>query len=392
MNVVTLSARNLTRNRFRTTLTILGVVVAILAFLALRTVVYAWTVATEVAPKDRLVTRNKVTFIMPLPKRYFERVRQTPGVKTATYANWFGGRDPLHEQEMFSTLAVDTETVLDVYTEMKVPSDQVEAWKQDRTGAIVGDVLAQKLGWKIGDRINLQSGIYFTPPDDPWTFTIRGIYEATARSVDRSTLLFHWNYLNDRLPEGKRNDVGWIISRVNDPTKSAEISQAIDREFDSSDIQTASQDERSFNASFLASISAVLKAIDIVSIVILCIMMLVLGNTIAMGVRERTNEYGVLRALGFSRAKLAGFVVGESMVAGLVGGIGGVLLAYPFVERGMGRWLEENMGMFFPFFRIEFSTVALALVLALVLSAVAALVPAWRVTQLNVIDALRRVE
>lgn len=392
MNVVTLSARNLTRNRFRTTLTILGVVVAILAFLALRTVVYAWTVATEVAPKDRLVTRNKVTFIMPLPKRYFERVRQTPGVKTATYANWFGGRDPLHEQEMFSTLAVDTETVLGVYTEMKVPPDQVEAWKQDRTGAIVGDVLAQKLGWKIGDRINLQSGIYFTPPDDPWTFTIRGIYEATARSVDRSTLLFHWNYLNDRLPEGKRNDVGWIISRVNDPSKSAEISQAIDREFDSSDIQTASQDERSFNASFLASISAVLKAIDIVSIVILCIMMLVLGNTIAMGVRERTNEYGVLRALGFSRAKLAGFVVGESMVAGLLGGIGGVLLAYPFVERGMGRWLEENMGMFFPFFRIEFSTVALALVLALVLSAVAALVPAWRVTQLNVIDALRRVE
>lgn len=392
MNVVTLSARNLTRNRFRTTLTIVGVVVAILAFLALRTVVYAWTVATEVAPKDRVVTRNKVTFIMPLPKRYFERVRQTPGVKKATFANWFGGRDPLHEQEMFSTLAVDTESVLDVYTEMKVPPDQAEAWKQDRTGAIVGDVLAQKLGWKIGDRITLQSGIYFTPPDNPWTFTIRGIYEATARSVDRSTLLFHWNYLNDRLPEGKRNDVGWIISRVTDPGKSAEICQAIDREFDSSDIQTASQDERSFNASFLASISAVLKAIDIVSIVILCIMMLVLGNTIAMGVRERTNEYGVLRALGFSRAKLAGFVVGESMVAGLLGGIGGVLLAYPFVERGIGRWLEENMGMFFPFFRIELSTVVLALVLALVLSAVAALIPAWRVTQLNVIDALRRVE
>lgn len=392
MNVVTLAARNLTRNRFRTSLTVLGVVVAILAFLALRTVIYAWTVATEVAPKDRVVTRNKVTFIMPLPKRYFERVQQTPGVKKATYASWFGGRDPRNEREMFSTLAVDTQTIFEVYTEMRVPPEQLETWKQDRTGAIVGDVLAQKLGWKIGDRITLESGIYFTPPDNPWTFTVRGIYQATARSVDRSTLMFHWDYLNDRLPESKRNDVGWIISRVTDPAKSAEISQAIDREFDSSDIQTASQDERSFNASFLASISAVLKAIDIVSVVILCIMMLVLGNTIAMGVRERTNEYGVLRALGFSRAQLAGFVVGESVFAGILGALGGVLLAYPFVERGMGRWLEENMGMFFPFFRIEFSTVVAALALALILSAVAALIPAWRVTQLNVIDALRRVE
>ncbi|MGC4067500.1 MAG: FtsX-like permease family protein [Polyangiaceae bacterium] len=179
---------------------------------------------------------------------------------------------------------------------------------------------------------------------------------------------------------------------MNDPKRSADIGQVIDRGFDDSDTQTLSQDERSFNASFLASISAVLKAIDIVSLVILSIMMLVLGNTIAMGVRERTNEYGVLRALGFSRYQLAGLVVGESVAAGLVGGLAGVLLAYPLVERGMGRWLEENMGAFFPFFRIDPMTSVAAVLIALVLSMLAALLPAWQVTKLDVIEALRRVE
>lgn len=392
MNTLGLSARNLSRNRFRTALTILGVIVAMLAFLSLRTVIYSWTVAAEVAPKDRLVTRNKVTFIMPLPRHYFERVKQTPGIKALTFANWFGGRDPNNEREFFSTLAVDTDTIFDVYNEMKVPAEQLEAWKQDRSGAIVGDVLANKMGWKIGDKVTLISGIFFAPPDNPWTFTVRGIYAATARSVDRSTFMFHWNFFNERMPERSKDQIGWIISRVNDPSQTANLSQVVDRYFDDRDIQTASQDERSFNASFLASISAVLKAIDIVSIVILCIMMLVLGNTIAMGVRERTNEYGVLRALGFSRGKLAALVVGESVTAGVVGGVAGVALAYPLVQNGMGRWLEENMGVYFPFFRIAPATAILAVALAIVLSAVAALVPAWRVTKLDVIEALRRVE
>lgn len=392
MNTVVLSARNLSRNRFRTALTILGVIVAMLAFLSLRTVIYSWTVAAEVAPKDRLVTRNKVTFIMPLPKHYFERVKRTPGIKASTFANWFGGRDPNNEREFFSTLAVDTSTIFDVYNEMKVPDDQLAAWKEDRSGAVIGDVIAKKMGWKIGDKVTLISGIFFALPDNPWTFTIRGIYAATARSVDRSTFMFHWSFLNDRLPERDKDQVGWIISRVNDPSQTADLSLVVDRAFDDRDVQTATQDERSFNASFLASISAVLKAIDIVSIVILCIMMLVLGNTIAMGVRERTNEYGVLRALGFSRGKLAVLVVGESVTAGVVGGIAGVALAYPLVQNGMGRWLEENMGVYFPFFRIAPGTALLAVGLAVVLSAVAALIPAWRVTKLDVIEALRRVE
>lgn len=392
MTSLGLSARNLLRNRFRTLLTIVGIAVAILTFITLRTVIYAWTVAAEVAPKDRVVTRNKVSFVVPLPKRYFEQVQRMQGVKAATFANWFGGRDPKHEHEFFASLASDTNTIFEVYNEMQVPPDQLEAWKQDRTGAVVGDVIASKMGWKIGDKVTLESGIYYAPPDNPWTFTIRGIYTATARSVDRSTFVFHWNFLNDRQSERTRDYVGWIISRVVQPSHAADLCQAIDRGFDESEIQTLSQDERSFNASFLASMSAVLKAIDIVSMVILVIMMLILGNTIAMGVRERTNEYGVLRALGFSRWHLGGLVLGESVTAGALGSLGGLLISYPLVERGIGRWLEENMGAFFPFFRIDPQMALWAVLLAIGLSVLAAILPAWQVAQLKVVDALRRVE
>lgn len=387
-----MAARNVLRNRFRTILTILGVAVSILAFVSLRTLIYSWTVFAEVAPKDRLVTRNKISFVMDLPKRYLSKIAEVPGITSSTYANWFGGRHPQHPKEFFASLASDTDTIFSVYNEMKVEPDALQAWKEDRQGAIVGDVLAKQFDWKVGDRVNLESGIYFTPPDDPWTFTIRGIYQATARSVDRSTFIFHWKYLNERVPQAMKDQVGWFISRVKDPQHTADIAKEVDRRFEDAEIQTLSQDERTFNASFLASMDAILKAIDIVSIVILVIMMLILGNTIAMGVRERTNEYGALRALGYSAGHLSLFVLVESMTAGLLGGLLGVGLSYPIVERGIGRWLEENMGAFFPFFRINTSIAGVAMLLALILAGVAALVPAWRVARLNVVDALRRVE
>ncbi len=391
MTLAGLAVRNLLRNRVRTLLTILGIAISVLTFITLRTVVYAWTVATEVAPKDRVVTRHKVTFVMSLPKRYIDTVRAIPGVRAATFANWFGGKDPNHETEFFSTLAADTDTVFDVYNEMKVSADVLAKWKEDRSGAIVGDALAQKLGWKIGDRVTLESGIYPTTPEQPWTFTISGIYTATAKSVDRSTFVFHWARLNDLLPESRKNQIGWVVSRIEQSGRAAEISQTIDRAFESQEIQTLSQDERSFNASFLAGISAVLSALDLVSLVILGIMCLILGNTIAMGVRERTNEYGAMRALGFSRAHLFGFVLGESIAAGLIGGGMGILISYPIVERGMGRWLEENMGAYFPYFRIELPTLGLAISLVLVLSVLSGALPAWQASRLRVTDALRQV-
>ena len=387
MTFLGLSAKNALRNRFRTVLTVLGVAIAVLAFVMLRTVVWAYNVGVEAAAPDRIVTRHKVTFVMQLPKRYIDTIRQEPGVTVATWANWFGGKDPKHDREFFSTLAVDPETYFQVYTDVAVAPADLAAFKENRRGAIVGDVIAKKFGWKVGDKVSLKSPIF---PGD-WEFSISGIYTATRKSVDRSTFLFHWNYLNEGMAARQRDQIGWVVAKVSNPARTADMSLAIDRKFDERDTQTLSQSEGAFNASFLGMFTAVLKAIDVVSIVIIGIMMLILGNTIAMGARERTQEYGALRAIGFLPRHLAVFVLGESFTIGVLGGTVGLLLSYPIVQLGMGRFLEENMGSFFPYFRISPGNALLAMLLAVGMSLVAAGIPAWNVTRLRVVDALRRV-
>lgn len=391
MTFASIAARNLLRNKLRTALTILGVAVAITTFLLLRTVVSAWTVAADHAAKDRLVIRHKVTFVMTMPLRYLEKTRGVPGVKAATFANWFGGKDPSHDKEFFATMAVDSESFFEVMNEYLITPEERAAYLEDRTGAVVGDVLAKKLGWKLGDRVTLESGIYPAPPDDPWTFTVRGIYTATAKTADRSSFLFHFKYLNEGLPQARRDEIGWIMARVTDPSKTARIGLAIDQVFDAEDPQTLSQDEHTFNASFLAGISAVLRAIDVVSLAILGIMVLVLGNTIAMGVRERTSEYGTMRAIGFLPKHIAVFILGEAAVLGLAGGVFGIVTGYPFVDKAVGRWLEQNMGVFFPYFRVPPSMVAASLLLAVGLGVTSAILPARQAMKLRVTEALRRV-
>jgi putative ABC transport system permease protein len=316
-----------------------------------------------------------------------EDVQSAPHIKAVTWANWFGAKDPKHDDEFFSTLAVDAASYFVVYDEMKVSPEELDTFKHDRQGAIVGDVLAKKLGWKVGDKVALQSGIYA----GDWQFTIDAIYTATAKSVDRSTLVFHWDYMNDALPPARRDHVGWIISRVDDPSRVADIGVQLDKVFDDRDTQTLSQDERSFNTSFLAMFSAVLKAMDIVSAVILLIMTLVLGNTIAMGVRERSGEYGVLRAIGFRPGHVALWVVAESLVTASIGGALGVALAWPFINLVVGRIIEESMGSIFPYFHLEPNNMLLAMILSAALGAAAAAIPAWRASQLRVVDAVRRV-
>jgi putative ABC transport system permease protein len=387
MRLRLLAAKNLWRNKFRTSLTILGGAMAILTFLLLRTVVASWTAGVEHGAKDRVVVRHKISFVMTLPKRYVDEIKALRGVKTATWANWFGAKNPKQEREFFANIAVDPATLFEVYDELLVPEDQKVQWRQDRTGAIVGDVLAKKFGWKVGDKVVLSGTIF---PGN-WEFRISGIYTAVRKSVDRSTFFFHWSYLNDLAPPVFRDRIGWVVVRVDDPSRTAELCSAIDKHFDDREIQTVSQSERAFNLSFLGMFSAVLKAIDIVSLAILVIMLLILGNTIAMGVRERTNEYGVLRAIGFSPGHIATMILGEAALTGALGGGLGLLLAYPFIQRGFGRWIEENMGAFFPFFRIETKTAVIALGLTIGLGLLAALPSVIRALRLKVVDALRHI-
>jgi putative ABC transport system permease protein len=379
--------RNLSRNKVRVGLTVLGVSVAIVAFLLLRTVSWAWGAASANSAKDRIVTRHKVTFVLPLPKRYVDDVRATPHVARATWATWFGGQDPRHDREFFMTLAVDSATYFDVYREGKLSQAELEAFQHDRQGAVVGDQLAKKLGWNIGDKVALQSGTF---PGE-WQFTIDGIYTATAKAVNRSEFLFHWDYLNDSVPPSRRDQVGWIASAVDDPSRVAEVSAALDRRFEGHEVPTLSQDENTFNRTFLAMFAAVLQAMDLISVVILVILMLILGNTIAMAVRERTGEYAVLRAVGFLPRHVALWVVAEALVMGAAGGLLGIGVAWPFINLVVGRFVEENMGSYLPVFRLEAPAMIVGATLAALLGGAAALLPAGRTSQLRVGDAVRKV-
>ena len=386
MNLLSVAAKNASRNRLRTALTTIAVSTAIVAFVLLRTVVDAWHVGVEHGARDRLATRNKVSLILPLPKRYVDTVKQTEGVKAVTWANWFGGKHPAHPNEFFATLAVDAPSFLEVYDEASLPADQRQKWLETKQGAILGDVLARKLGLQVGSRVTLESPIF---PGE-WQFEICGIYTATKKSLDRSQFFFHWEYFNEGVPPQAKDQVGWVLARIDSPERSANISAAVDRVFEEKDVQTATMSERNMNNAFMAMLSALLRAIDVVTAIILGIMGMLLGNTIAMSVRERTSEYGVLRAIGFSPRHVALFVLGEALTIGVLSGLAGLAVAYPLVS-GLGRFLEEQVGAIFPYFEVAPSTAVIAVLATVGLAVASALVPAYRVSKLSVVDSLRRV-
>jgi putative ABC transport system permease protein len=387
VNLARVAVKNVGRNWFRASLTMLGVAVAMLAFVLLRTVLSSWTSSAEFAAQDRVATRHKITFVMSLPKRYAEDVRSIPGITDVTWFNWFGGRLPDREDAFFANMATDPESFLRVYDEIELPQAQREAWLGNRRGALIGVQLARQFGWKVGDKVTLTGTIF---PGN-WEFVIDGIYSTKRRSLDQSSFWFHWDYLNEAAPPQMRDEIGWITTKIENAGAAGRIAKDIDRLFDSRDIQTLSMSERAMNTSFLGMLATLLKAIDIVSIVILLIMMLILGNTIAMSVRERTQEYGVLRAIGFMPRHIALLVLGEALAIGLTGGLIGVGLAYPLINQGMGQFIEDNFTGFFPYFRIADRDALIALAVAMFVAAVASALPALGASRLNVIDALRRV-
>jgi putative ABC transport system permease protein len=197
--------------------------------------------------------------------------------------------------------------------------------------------------------------------------------------------------MNESLDARRKDMVGWIVTNIKNSADSGRISKEIDAKFEVRDLQTITMSEAALNQSFLGMFAAVLKAIDVVSVVITLIMALIVGNTIAMGVRERTNEYGVLRAIGFLPGHIVRFILAEGLVIGLLGGAIGVILGYPLVNNGMGRVIEENMGQFFPQFRVQPQIAGIALVLAIALGFIAAILPARKASRLQVVEALRRV-
>jgi putative ABC transport system permease protein len=391
MTLAGLAARNVLRNKGRTLLTILALATAIFTFVLIRTVLSSWTKGAEVSRQNMIVTRHKVSFVFWLPYRYVETVKQVPGVETATLGVWFGGRSPKDEHFFFATFAVDHRDYFDVETDVMLTPEEKKAFSENRNAIVVGDVLAAHFGWKVGDEITLESGKFPPPPGETWKFKIVGFYQPRSRNFDRNSVFLRYDLINDTRPPEEKDRIGWLVVKLKPGEKSADVARRIDERLGANEVPTLSLDERTFRTQFLAGISALLGGLAVVSLVIIVIMLLILGNTIAMGVRERTTEYGVLRALGFLPRHVAIFILGEAMLTSLLGGVVGVGGAFALIKFALGAAIEKNLGGIFPYFRTDALTVVLSLLISAGIGVIAAALPAIRASRISVVEALRHV-
>ncbi len=370
------------RNKTRSTLTVLGVTIAALAFVFIRTVLSAWYANAEASSSDRLVTRNNTSIIFPLPLSYRERILQVPGVTKVTWSNWFGGKYG-NGDRFFAQFAIDAATGLDVF-EVRFTEGSKQDFLADRNTAILGKNLARDLKFKVGDMIPLTSEIY---PGE-WKFRIAGLVEADDASVG-NTMYFHWARLNEGLPAVLKDRVGVYTMLVPNAAESPRVANAIDTMFANSDNETHTETEKSFRLQFVQSSSAILGALQILSIVVLLIMVIILGNVVAMGLRERTSEMGALRAIGFLPKHVQILAWVEGSLLGLAGGLLGVLLANPMLN-GFGRLLA-GMG-FLSGLGFQPLTGVIAVLLATSIGFLSSAAPAWSASQMDVVTALRRQE
>jgi putative ABC transport system permease protein len=376
--------RNAFRHRLRSVLTVVGVAVAILAFGMLRTLVGLWNLGVERSSATRLVTRNAISLIFPLPISYKERILRIPGVKSVSYGNWFGGIY-IDEKHFFASEAIEPKSFLELYPEFLLSPEQKDAFLRDRKGCIVGKKLADRYGWKPGDLITLRGTIF----PGQWEFVLRGIYRGAERSTEERALFFHWAYLNETMKKSaprRADQAGFYIIGVTRPEVAAEVSQAVDQSFKNSLAETLTETEKAFQLGFASMTEAIMVAIQIVSYVVIVIIMVVAANTMAMTARERIAEYATLKTLGFGAGHIGGIIAGESMIISLLGGGLGVLLTFP-----AAHWVEIELSQFFPYFSVSMTTVWLDLLIASAVGVVAALFPTWRGATIKIADGLRRI-
>src|SRR5262245_54816722 len=237
---------NVWRRRVRTTFTLLSIFIAFMLFGIVMTVRAAFSFGVELAGNDRLVLINKVTLILPLPISYMQRIQQAPGVERVTHQTWFGGAYQ-EARNAIATMAVDLDSFLEIYQEIKVPPEQVAAWRADRQGVIVGKSLAERYGWKLGDRFQLLAPSW--QPKNPWEFNIAGIYDG-GPSVDKTQIFLRYDYLDENRTAAAAGIVGWYVVKIADPSKAVELGQTFDAMFANSGFETKTTTEKGFVEGF----------------------------------------------------------------------------------------------------------------------------------------------
>jgi putative ABC transport system permease protein len=370
---------NLRRRKIRTGLTAGSFAVALFLFGILAVVRGAFHQGIDVAGVDRLVIINKVSLIQPLPFAYRDRLLRVPGVAQATFATWFGGvyQD---EKNFFPQFAIDQDRYRTLFPEFLIPDDQWQAFLADKEGCVVGIGLAERFGWKLGDRIPIRGTIFA----GQWEFNVRAIYRGGRTQDDTTQFWFRWDTLDERRPWGK-GLVGWYVVRIASPDDAVSVVRAIDEEFANSAFETKTDTEKAFAASFVKQMGNIEFLILSIGSVVFFTLLLVTGNTMAIAVRERVRELAVLKAVGFSDGFILGMILAETLAVAVAGGGTGLLLAKLFTLGG-----DPTRGLL-PFFYLAPEAMATGLVLAVVVGLAAGVLPALAAMRLRVADALRRV-
>ncbi len=384
MSDFSLILANLFSRKLRAALMIVAIFFAFLIFGVLAGVQNGFDSFGNAAGENRLVAMNKINFTQPLPLAYINRIRSVEGVVRASHANWFGGyyQDP---KNLVMTFAVDPESYLDIYAgDVLLTADQKATFLADRTGLLVGRKIAEKNGWKVGDRIPLNSNIYTNKNTgkQSWEFTISGIVDPAREDGSTDWGIFHYDYFSESVTFGQ-NTIGYVIIETADKALNQKIAKAIDEMFANSPAETATDTEKAFGQAFAAQLGNIALIITLVVGAAFFTILMIVGNTMVMAVRERTKEIGVMKTLGFPSGRIFRLVLGESLLLAALGalpalGTAGLLLL----------WMKKAVGM--PGLALTLPYVALGVGIMLVLGLMTGLVPAWNALRLNIVTALGR--
>ena len=391
MKFAPLILKHLRRNWIRTLSTVLALSVCILLFCTLQTVVEAVNFGLHAGNAGRLVTRHYVSLVFNLPLNYKQKVEAVPGVKEVVMNWWFGGiyRDP---KNFFANIATEPQAFLDVYPEIMLPPDQKDKWLHDRRGCIIGRKLAQRFGWKVGDTFELESSIPPYRVGHPFDFVVDGIYdtdEAKYPATDLNSMYFDYKYLYEAT--GRNLGIGWLVEKIDDPSHAGAISKTIDADFENSDTPTKTETEQAFVAGFVAMAGNLALLLNGIGLAVAFTILLVTANTMSIAVRERQQEIGVLKTLGFSSGLVMALILTEALLIGVMGGLVGILISLGIIKILPQVPMLGDIVNGFPNFGLSPQTTAIGVGIALLLGLLAGFFPAMSGYRARITETLRQV-
>jgi putative ABC transport system permease protein len=374
---------NLKRKKLRTTLTVLSIFVAFLLFAFLFAIKEAFTAGVRIADADRLIVRHKVSLIQTLPVSYAQRLASLAGIDAVVHMTWFGGiyQEP---KNFFANMPVEPEKFYDLFPEFTLSPEAKEKWGKTRNGAIIGRALADRFQWKVGDRIPLTSPIWGEPEGESvWDFEVCGIFDTSKKGADTSGLYFRYDFFDESRTKGK-GEVGWYTVRVQNADEAGAVAAKIDAEFANSPFETKAEPEGAFAAGFAQQIGDIGAIMIAVLSAVFFTILLVAGNTMSQSVRERTEELGVLKAMGFTNGLILVLVLAESCVIAMLGGLVGLGLAWGLLQAG------NPAPALLPVFYVPDQALIIGFVMVIALGIISGAMPALAAVRLRTAEALRR--